>query len=251
MDSTTSQVTRVFNSKGVPNSIWEPIAMTESGGRSNIVTHDPNSTDPNAQSYGEFQLNYPGGEGNLWTQYATPSENTVSQVLTDPVVNAEIASGPIAQAYAEGKAQGLVGANLAGYVGATAQRPGDPQAYAKQVESYYNQGYGTKRDLSITTGPITDTSSGAVTLSGMDSNPLPASSNSTASGGYKGFAGAIKAINTFENPPSNWVANFMGIHPTAWMDRGIIVACGLIIVFIAIAGIGFKGNGMVPIPIPV
>lgn len=87
-------VKRVMSNNGVPVEIWLPILWAESTG--NPYAHN---TRPPDDSVGLFQLNRRGGQGAGYT---------VDQ-LKNPVINAEIASRPIAQAMAVCARQGQAG----------------------------------------------------------------------------------------------------------------------------------------------
>jgi hypothetical protein len=77
------QVAQVFKQKGVPAWVWIPIMASESSGNPNVVAYTP------TQSVGLFQLDTVSGQGKGYSK----------SYLQNPVHNAEIASGPIAQAY--------------------------------------------------------------------------------------------------------------------------------------------------------
>lgn len=83
MDSRTyAAVQNVFASQGVPDYVWYPIMIMESGG-------NPNAVGDGGVSIGLFQLNTAGGQGTGYNP----------GYLKDPVVNAEVASRAIAPAY--------------------------------------------------------------------------------------------------------------------------------------------------------
>jgi Transglycosylase SLT domain len=90
--STYDQVNAVFSGLGVPDWIWYPISILESGGNPSSVHMDTNGYN----SVGLFQLNMapptaPGGPGQGYGY-------TIAQ-LQDPVENATIAAKPIADAW--------------------------------------------------------------------------------------------------------------------------------------------------------
>ncbi len=79
-------VKAIFDAAGVPESIWVPIMLRESGGNPNAKAETSQE-----RSYGLFQLNIMGGQGSGYN----PAD------LLDPVTNAAIAAKAIANAYVQ------------------------------------------------------------------------------------------------------------------------------------------------------
>lgn len=77
------RVDKIFAQKGVPTRVWTAISYAESS----FVPWAANTRDPNGGSYGLFALNL-GGQGKGYQV----------NYLKDPINNAMIASGPIANA---------------------------------------------------------------------------------------------------------------------------------------------------------
>lgn len=100
------KIKSVFDRYGVPEYVWYPIALAESG-------LNPNAVGDNGASIGVFQINRINGQGVGYT----PDQ------LKDPVTNAEIAARAIVPAY-----QSLVGqvsqSQLAAEVAARSGHPG-------------------------------------------------------------------------------------------------------------------------------
>jgi hypothetical protein len=86
--------------------VLRALIMAESEG-------DPNAVGDNGNSIGLLQANMAGGRGQGYT----------ADQLRDPDFNLRIAQAEVTQAYAEGKAQGLAGRDLARHVAIKAQRP--------------------------------------------------------------------------------------------------------------------------------
>ena len=127
-------VAPVFNGAGVPESVYAPIALAESGGNPSAAGDCPqrgggygSCSSPNAiggpTSYGVYQLHQNGGQGTGYT----------ATQLTNPATNAQIAVGPISQAYERAKAQGLSGVAL---LIATAHGSGHTIPNASLVSAY-------------------------------------------------------------------------------------------------------------------
>lgn len=106
-----SAVANIFAQEGVPAADWQSIATYESGMNPSKI----NLRDPNGGSWGLFQLNL-GGQGAAYK--LNPN------LLLNPILNSNIASPPIAKAYAEGLSRGYTGANLAEYTATHSGHPG-------------------------------------------------------------------------------------------------------------------------------
>lgn len=110
--SVYNQVAPVAKASGVPDYIWQSIALMETGG-------DPSKKNVTKKeaSYGLFQLNTMGGQG---TAYKNNPE-----VLYDAKLNAEIAMPAISYAYTRAKSKGMEdGPDLAAWVAANSGHPG-------------------------------------------------------------------------------------------------------------------------------
>ena len=151
-----------MGSQGVPMMIWGPIMDIESGGNPSARLKNGNE-----DSIGLFALNRQGGLGTGYT---------VEQ-LSDPKVNATIASQALGPAYKRGVAQGLSGLDLLRF---TAYNSGWPTTagvnaltYDRTVQDYdrklvqefsYGEGGGgilsTSQNIELKTGAMLQDVSG-------------------------------------------------------------------------------------------
>lgn len=118
-------ISQIFAAQGVPESVWRPIMLLESGGDAGAYVKSGVE-----ESVGLFQLNRMGGLGTGYT---------VGQ-LKDPVFNATIAAAKMGPSYARGLDKGLDGFALTQYVAYSSGWPTQAGTralqYDKTVQSY-------------------------------------------------------------------------------------------------------------------
>ena len=239
------EFSQVFASKGVPSSIWQPIVAAESGGNVNAVGDG-------GTSYGLLQLHTPGGQGSAWSQYvgelnSVPQSDPANakvlanknlpaqeRILLTPAINAQIGSGPIAQAYHQGVSQGLTGQTLLNYTAAHSGHPysagipsGGSTAEQKAIDKYAAQGLGTTKNISFYDG----TPSPANPVVGTTS-----SGSSSTSSPYSGIAGMWYQLNQWETDSSGPSFALVTI-PISLFTRLIIVGIGILVLYVGVKSI--------------
>lgn len=156
-------VKAVFDEKHVPEYVWEPIMMAESGG-------NPNAMGDNGASYGLFQLYTRGGQGNGYS----------AQQLLDPVTNARIAAPYISAAwnvvsvmnYAPEKAAGEVSAR-SGHPSGSPTSPIYVSGDVARINQFASQFLaGNPGNVAGGTGPLSTPVNTAANIASGQTNPL-------------------------------------------------------------------------------
>lgn len=243
------EFSQAFAAKGVPSSIWQPIVAAESGGNVNAVGDG-------GTSYGLLQLHTPGGQGSAWSQYAgelnsvpqsdpanakvLANKNLPAQerILLTPAINAQIGSGPIAQAYHQGVSQGLTGQTLLNYTAAHSGHPytsGIPQggstAEQKVIDQYAAQGIGTTTNIGLYDGPTSPANTGVSSTTSSGSSP------------YTGVASMWWQLNQWEMDSSGPSFAFVTI-PISLFTRLVIVGIGILVLYVGVKSIISPANAL-------
>ena len=152
-----SQVAQKYN---IPQSVWKPILLNESGGNPNARTFVPQSEalkkgQGAEDSRGLFQINI----------FAHPDANSVA--LYDPQYNSEYAfKNFIAPAYNEAVSKGLTGVEVTKYVERYGIRPKWTEQLSNKIEESYNEIENVSRET------IEEKYSAGYTLTDVIKDPL-------------------------------------------------------------------------------
>lgn len=208
------QVAQVFQQKGVPAWVWIPIMVSESSGNPNIVSYTP------TQSVGLFQLDTVSGQGQGYP----------ISYLQNPINNAQIASGPIAQAYHDAllhyakykrpeMPMGATQFQILDYVATHSGHAGLVKPYSNDLENHFNalrngtkyNGFGLSKSLAGIFGGATQ-----YPYAGASGGPIKQGEN------------ALNNLN-----PAKSIENFVSKNWITW-----VLVIGLILV---IALLLYKG----------
>jgi hypothetical protein len=127
-----SKVKSIADQYGLPDYVWYPIIMTESGG-------NPDSIGDNGQSFGLFQINKPSHPTFDLLQY------------NNPTYQAEYQIPYLVEIYKQGVNQGVQGVELTKYVEKYGQRPVWNNTVSSNIEKYYLEITGGNKSVSGTT----------------------------------------------------------------------------------------------------